>query len=259
MEEVVELGWGGIENLALIPGTVGAAPIQHIAAYGQNLKDVFVSLDALQMNDGSARSFKPQHCRFAYRDSVFRGELRGRYIVTAVRLRLMKQPVLVTSYNSRHGSLEDELARIASRPYTVRDVYRAVVDIRRRKLPDPAKVGSAGSFFKNPVVHRTKLLELRQRFPDLQVYPAAHLLYPGASDLAVEAHEHFKVPAGWLLEGCGLKGLRHGRCGLWPHQSLSIVNYGGASPQEILNLIELVRRRFFDEYGILLENEVEIV
>lgn len=257
--DVVRRGWGGIENLALVPGTVGAAPIQHIAAYGHNLQDVFEHLEAVSIRDGTVRRFSHDDCRFGYRESVFRHELRGAYVVTSVRLRLSKHPALKTSYRSRYESLEDELAKVASPPYCVNDVYRAVVAIRRRKLPDIKRFGTAGSFFKNPIVSRDHFLALRRSVPGLQFYPVRQLSYDAPASASPPAEERVRVPAGWLIEQLGWKGKRVSNCGLWPQQALTVVNYGGASTHEVLDLVETIREAFLLRYDILLENEVEIV
>jgi len=255
----VDRGWGGIENLAMVPGTVGAAPIQNIACYGQNLVDVFVSLDAVDLATGTLKTFTKEECAFSYRDSMFKGSAGKRYLVTKVRLSLSKNPATDTSYHSRYDSIEDELRAGARPPYTIRDVYRAVCTIRARKLPDVKEVGSAGSFFKNPVVGREKVLELQKTVPGLQVYPVDQLLYSQRSKLLVDDSTHVKVPAGWLLEEMGWKGRRIGNCGLWPKHALIVVNYGGATPGELLAFVERVRQSFFERYGIWLENEVNVV
>jgi UDP-N-acetylmuramate dehydrogenase len=255
----VDQGWGGIENLAMVPGTVGAAPIQNIACYGQNLVDVFVSLDAVDLTSGALKTFTKEECTFSYRDSIFKRSEKKRWLVTKVRLSLLKNPVTETTYHSRYDSLEDELRVLASPPYTIRDVYRAVCSIRARKLPNVKEVGSAGSFFKNPVVSREKVLELRRSLPDLQMYPAHQLLYSGFGTGRADDSTHFKVPAGWLLEEMGWKGKRIGNCGLWPKHALIVVNYGGATPEELLAFVETVREAFLQRYGIRLKNEVNVV
>ena len=255
----VDRGWGGIENLAMVPGTVGAAPIQNIACYGQNLVDVFVSLDAVDRTTGTLRTFTKEECAFSYRESMFKGSEGKRYLVTKVRLSLSKDPVTDTSYHSRYDSIENELKIIARPPYTIGDVYRAVCAIRSRKLPDVKEVGSAGSFFKNPVVGREKVTELRRMIPRLQVYPVDQLLYSQGNKGPVDDSARVKVPAGWLLEEMGWKGRRIGNCGLWPQHALIVVNYGGATPRELLAFVETVRQEFFQRYGIWLENEVNIV
>jgi UDP-N-acetylmuramate dehydrogenase len=243
----------------MVPGTVGAAPIQNIACYGQSLVDVFVALDAVDLTTGTLKTFTKEECAFAYRDSILKGSEEKKYLVTKVRLSLAKNPVTDTSYHSRYDSIEDELRASARPPYTIRDVYRAVCTIRTRKLPDVREVGSAGSFFKNPVVTREKVVELRKMVPGLQVYSVDQLLYSQGAKVLVNDSTHLKVPAGWLLEEMGWKGRRIGRCGLWPKHALIVVNYGGATPQELLAFVETVRQEFFQRYGIRLENEVNIV
>ncbi len=259
VESVVKRGLGGIENLALVPGTVGAAPVQHIACYGHNLRDVFVSLRAVSLSDGSAKEFGPEECGFLYRDSVFRQALRGRWVITSVRLRLSRKPVLCTGYRSRYESLEEELSQIARSPYTVSDVYRAVVRIRKRKLPDLRKVGCAGSFFKNPTVSRDDFLVLRRLLPGLQFYPADQLSYAVRKEKSLPENPYVKIPAGWLIDEMGWKGRRAGDVGLWPKQSLNVVNYGNAGPGEVLDFVESVRAEVLRRYGVALENEVEVV
>jgi UDP-N-acetylmuramate dehydrogenase len=255
----VDRDWGGIENLAMVPGTVGAAPIQNIACYGQNLVDVFVSLDAVDLATGTLKTFTREECAFSYRESMFKRSAGKRYLVTKVRLSLSKNPVTDTSYHSRYDSIEDELRAGARPPYTIRDVYRAVCTIRTRKLPDVKEVGSAGSFFKNPVVTREKVGELRKMAPGLQVYPVDQLLYAQGAKVLVDDATHLKVPAGWLLEEMGWKGRRIGNCGLWPQHALIVVNYGGATPGELLDFVETVREAFSQRYGIRLENEVNVI
>jgi UDP-N-acetylmuramate dehydrogenase len=255
----VDRGWGGMENLAMVPGTVGAAPIQNIACYGQNLVDVFVSLDAVDLTTGTLQTFTREECAFSYRDSMFKRSGGKRYLVTKVRLSLSKNPVTDTSYHSRYDSIEDELRAGARPPYTIRDVYRAVCTIRTRKLPDVKEIGSAGSFFKNPVVSREKALELRQTVPGLQMYPVDQLRYSQGAEVLIDDSTHVKVPAGWLLEEMGWKGRRIGNCGLWPQHALIVVDYGGATPGELLAFVETVREAFSQRYGIPLENEVDIV
>ena len=255
----VDRGWGGIENLAMVPGTVGAAPIQNIACYGQNLVDVFVSLDAVDLTTGTAKTFTKDECAFSYRESMFKGPEGKAYLVTKVRLSLSKNPVTDTSYQSRYDSIAEELKTTAKPPYTISDVYRAVCAIRTRKLPDVKEVGSAGSFFKNPVVSREKALALRGMVSGLQVYPVDQLRYSQGPNVLAHESTHLKVPAGWLLDEMGWKGRRIGNCGLWPQHALVVVNYGGATPSELLAFVERVREAFLRHYDIWLENEVNVI
>src|SRR3989344_3567995 len=179
----VDNNWGGIENLAYIPGTVGAAPVQNIAAYGQNIVDVFVYLEATNLETGKSKLFSKDECKYSYRESIFKHELKDKYLITRVRIKLSKRPDLDTSYfetgntYSKHISLIGELEAITKPPYTIADIYRAVINIRRKKLPDVADMGTAGGFFKNPIITWKRYNELKEDDPDLQWYPAENLLY----------------------------------------------------------------------------------
>lgn len=237
----VERGLGGLENLALIPGTVGAAPIQNVGAYGVEIQDVFESLDALEVPTGRVRTFRRDECRFAYRSSIFKGEMKGRAVILAVRFRLATRN---HRPNVSYGALAGELSRRGVTECTLRDVFDAVIAIRRSKLPDPAELGNAGSFFKNPEVSLERYQALRAEFPDLVAYPAA---------------TGMKLAAGWLIEQCGWKGKRVGRVGTHHRQALVIVNYGGATGSEILAYAQQVQAAVHQRFGILLEPEVNII
>ncbi len=256
VERVVHQGLGGIENLALVPGTAGAAPIQNIACYGHNLVDTLVSVQGLHLDSGEHRTFAAEECELGYRDSIFKHALKNRFIITAISLRLDKVPVLNTHYRSRYESVEDELARIATRPYRVQDVFQAVCNIRRRKLPDIETVGSAGSIFKNPIVSRSEYRALAKTCPGLHYYPVEHLDYSRLDRDREEIPERVKIPAAWLIDNMGWGGKRVGDCGIWPTQPLNIVNYGQASPRELIEFIESVKDEVFRSFGIRLENEV---
>jgi len=239
----VENGFGGIENLALIPGTVGAAPIQNIGAYGVELKDVFHSLSAFMINEGGSKKFKRQDCRFGYRDSVFKNELKGKAIVTSVAL-LLKKAV--------HHSIEDSYyalqnyfkAKKIQNP-GIQDVFSAVVDIRQSKLPDPKLIGNAGSFFKNPIVSKDIYMRILSDFPDMPSYEVGD--------------DHIKIPAGWLIEKAGWKGKRIGNVGTYKNQALVIVNHGGATGEEIYNHAIRIKDSVKDKFGIELVPEVNVV
>lgn len=254
----VERGWGGIENMVYIPGTVGAAPVQNIAAYGQNFSDVFVNLDAVEVKTGIRHTFNKRACEFEYRGSRFKSKDLGRFVVTKVRIRLTKRPKINTSYFetgktfAKNVSLISELSGI-SKP-TVRDVAMAVMNIRKQKLPDVSEVGTAGSVFKNPVISRAKYEELKKGDPDLQAYPVEGLNY----QKKVEG-EFVKVPAGRLLDNLGWKGRRVGAVGTHPTQALAVVNYGGAKPEEIINFMNDMKADVMSKYGIELEEEVLFV
>ncbi|QKG52887.1 UDP-N-acetylmuramate dehydrogenase [Hymenobacter sp. BRD67] len=238
----------GIENLSLIPGTVGAAPLQNIGAYGVELQDTFERLEAVAIGTGQLRVFGKEECGFGYRESVFKGPLKGQFVVTAVVLRLHRASARRPA-NVNYGAIRETLAElgIEAEP-TPRDVSEAVVHIRRAKLPDPAEIGNAGSFFKNPEVSQARFDELRARYPTLPGYPV-----PGG----------VKVPAGWLIEQAGFKGLRRGpgagTHGVHDRQALVLVNHGGATGQELRELAEEVIRAVRTQFGIELHPEVNIL
>ena len=236
----IEQGWGGIENLSLIPGSVGAAPIQNIGAYGVELKDVFHSLEAIHLKTGNIHSFEHAECKFGYRNSVFKGRLTGQYLISRVLLRLSKKPVLNTSY----GAINEKLKEFEGE-FGIREVSRAVCAIRQSKLPNPAELGNAGSFFKNPLVPASKFENVKRKYPDMPYYS--------------EADGRIKIPAGWLIEQCGWKGKRFGEYGVYPHQALVLVNYGRARGEEIFALSEKIQASVFEKFGIELEREVQVL
>lgn len=260
----VEKGWGGIENLVFIPGTVGAAPVQNIAAYGQNFEDVFISLKALNLLTRKEELFEKKDCEFAYRTSRFKGRDRNKYLITAVTIKLSKEPIINTSYfetgktYAKAGSLEQELASIATPPYSVKDVANAVMNIRKKKLPDPAEIGTAGSFFKNPVITRSDYEKLKSIDPDLQCYPVDKLSYPKLDDPSLTHDDYVKVPAGRLLDNLGWKGKRIGNVGTYPNQALAVVNYG-AQASEVLEFTKAMQADIYKHYKIKLEPEVIII
>jgi len=237
----VDNGWGGIENLSLIPGKVGAAPMQNIGAYGVEIKDTFDSLEALRVADGEVILFDPIACRFGYRESFFKREGKDRFVILSVTFRLTKQHVLNTSY----GNIQQELQRVGITRPTIKDVSAAVIAIRRNKLPDPAVVGNAGSFFKNPVVPVALAEKILESDPDLVSYAAGE--------------GHVKLAAGWLIEKAGWKGYRANDHGVHDKQALVLVNYGGATGKAIYDLSEKVLRSVQERFGVELEREVNII
>jgi UDP-N-acetylmuramate dehydrogenase len=229
-------GAAGLENLALIPGTAGAAPIQNIGAYGVEQRDTFDSLDAVDLADGTARRFDAADCAFGYRDSVFKGPDGGRWLVVAVRWRLSRTPRLALDY----GEVRDELARAGVAAPGPIDVADAVSAIRRRKLPDPAMLGNAGSFFKNPVVPAALADALRAREPGLPAWPAG---------------ERVKLSAAWMIDRCGWKGHRDGDAGVHAAHALVLVNHGAASGAQLLALARRIRDSVRTRFGVELEPE----
>jgi len=246
----LDQGLSGIENLSLIPGTVGAAPLQNIGAYGAELRDTFDHLEAVDLHTGELRVFAAGECGFGYRESVFKNVLKGQFVVTAVVLRLHRQ-ARPSGYapNVRYGAIADTLTElgITGEP-TSRDVSRAVVHIRRSKLPDPAQIGNAGSFFKNPEISQAKFDHLKSEYPDLPGYPV-----PGG----------VKVPAGWLIEKAGWKGMRRGpgagTHGVHDRQALVLVNHGGATGSEVRQLAEEIIASVRQQFGLELHPEVNIL
>ena len=234
--------WAGIENLSLIPGKLGAAPIQNIGAYGVELKDVFVYLEAMDLESGEIRRFEKAECQFGYRDSLFKRELKGKMAILRVGIRLQKRNhVLNTSY----GAIGKELAAAGIKAPTIKDVSDVVIAIRQSKLPDPQKIGNAGSFFKNPEVPTSFFDALKARFPEMPGY--------------VVSTETVKIPAGWLIDQAGWKGKRFGNYGVHAAQALVLVNYGGAQGDEIYALSSKIQASVQARYGIALSREVNVV
>jgi UDP-N-acetylmuramate dehydrogenase len=238
----VENGFGGIENLALIPGTAGAAPIQNIGAYGVELEQVFEELEYFSMKDQTVRTFGHKDCRFGYRDSIFKQELKDEGIVTKVLLRLTKTNHTI---HSSYRSLQDYLMERDIHQPSIKDIYDAVVAIRRSKLPDPGDIGNAGSFFKNPIVDSFVLEPIKKQYPDMPYYKMDTGL--------------IKIPAGWLIETAGWKGKRVGNVGTYKNQALVIVNHGGATGDEVHAHAMRIRESVKGMFGIELVPEVNII
>jgi UDP-N-acetylmuramate dehydrogenase len=237
----VERNLGGVENLSLIPGTTGAGPIQNIGAYGVELKEVFLELTAIEIANGRIRKFNHSQCNFGYRNSVFKNELKGKYVITDVTFRLKKNPVFTTSY----GAIEQELKKMNVFSLSVKAISDAVISIRKSKLPNPLVLGNAGSFFKNPEVSVDFYIKLKTTYPLVPGYPA--------SDSGV------KLAAGWLIEQCGWKGLRKGNTGSHKDQALVLVNYGAATGKEIYSLALEIKQSVFEKFAVAIEPEVNVI
>ena len=238
----IDHNWGGVENLSLIPGTVGAAPMQNIGAYGVEAKEVIVTVDAIDRSNGAKRSFTNDECRFGYRESVFKHELREIFFISSVTLSLTN---INHHLHISYGAITDTLKQMNVMHPTIRDVSNAVIAIRRSKLPDPKVIGNAGSFFKNPIINASHYNDLKKRFPSMPGY---------TSD-----NQEVKVPAGWLIEQCSFKGIRIGDIGVHQHQALVLVNYNNGSGDEILSLSKKIQHTVKETFGIELHAEVNII
>lgn len=241
VEYSVERNLGGIENLALIPGTAGAAPIQNIGAYGEELSETFLSLRGFYTDTAVPAIFYKNDCDFGYRKSIFKKELKNRFAISKIRLRLNKNPVIKTDY----GNVKKELEMTGRTDFTVKDVSEAVAKIRREKLPDPAVIGNAGSFFKNPEIEAEEFKQLQEKHPEMKGYPLGN--------------GNIKVSAAWLIDKAGWKGYRKGNTGTHSKQPLVIVNHGGAAGDEILHLAKDIKRSVYEKFEIVLEEEVNII
>lgn len=235
-------GYGGLENLSLIPGNVGTSPIQNIGAYGVELKDCFESCEAMDVATQQLITFSKSDCQFGYRDSIFKNEGKGKYIITSVNLKLNKPP---HNPNTSYGAIETELKENKIDHPSIKDVSNAVIAIRRKKLPDPIKLGNSGSFFKNPVITKEKFITFLENNPEAPFYKISETTY--------------KIPAAWLIEQCGFKGKRFGDAGIHKNQALVLVNYGGASGQELLLLATKIQDAVLARFGIEINPEVNII
>jgi len=237
----VDRGFAGIENLSLIPGSVGASPIQNIGAYGVELKDVFFKCEVFNISTGEFSTFHNADCRFGYRESVFKSELKGKVIITSVTYKLSAKPNLNTTY----GAISSELQNRRIEQPTIKDISRVVSDIRVSKLPDPSTIGNAGSFFKNPVVSQDTFEKIKSSFPD-----TVHYCLPNST---------VKLAAGWLIEQCGWKGKKIGETGTWKNQALVLVNHGNATGTEVYELSSAIINDVKSKFGVVLEREVNMV
>jgi UDP-N-acetylmuramate dehydrogenase len=237
----IENNWCGIENLSLIPGKVGASPMQNIGAYGVEIKDVFHELEAWNIQKEQVDTFDREDCQFGYRESVFKHDLKNQYLILSVTFRLSKRP----NVNVRYGSIEEVLNTMGVENPGIKEVSNAIIAIRQSKLPDPAEIGNAGSFFKNPVVSDNLASQLISRYPHMPSYKVSK--------------SEVKIPAGWLIEQAGWKGKRFNNYGVHEKQALVLVNYGGAKGQEIVDLSHEIQRDVQEKFGIIINPEVNFI
>jgi UDP-N-acetylmuramate dehydrogenase len=237
----IKKGLGGIENLSLIPGRVGASPIQNIGAYGVELKDVFHKLEAVELATGKVHIFRKKDCHFGYRESVFKKKLKGKFCIIKVYFKLSKYPKL----NLNYGAIKQTLEAKKIKNPTIKDVSKAVIEIRSSKLPDPTELGNSGSFFKNPEISKRQFKQLQKSFPHIVFYPLEN--------------GKIKIPAGWLIEQCGWKGKRVGNTGSHAKQALVLVNYGNAKGKEVYRLAVKIIASVEKKFGIKLTAEVNVL
>lgn len=236
----VRNNWYGAENLSLIPGEVGASAVQNIGAYGVEAKDLIVSVETVEVETGRERVFTREECRYAYRESIFKQELKGKYIVTYVTYRLSKLPVFHTEYGNVRGELEKQGGGM-----TLENVRKVIIAVREAKLPDPRVQGNAGSFFMNPIVSRKRFETIRQQYPDVPHYEVAG--------------NRVKIPAAWMIDRCGWKGKQMGRVGVHSKQALVLVNCGGATGEEVIALAGRIQESVFQKFGIAISPEVNFI
>lgn len=241
VQHCIAHNWAGLENLSLIPGSVGASPMQNIGAYGVEIKDIFHELSAYHIASGEIHTFNKEQCQFGYRESVFKRAFKNQYIIIDVTFKLNKRAEVKTSY----GAIQQELEKMGVTEPTIQNVSQAVIAIRQSKLPDPKVLGNAGSFFKNPVITLDEFRPLQARYPDISHYVVS------ATDI--------KLAAGWLIEKAGLKGFRQGSCGVHSKQALVLVNYGSSQGQQILALSTHIIQTIYSQFGVTLEREVNII
>jgi UDP-N-acetylmuramate dehydrogenase len=238
----INQNFGGLENMSLIPGNVGTTPVQNIGAYGTEIKDTFVSCEAMNILSQEMKSFTKEECNFGYRESVFKQEAKDKYVITSVVFKLTKRNHKI---NTSYGDITKELEKQNVTTPTLKDVSNAVIAIRQSKLPDPKELGNSGSFFKNPIISKELFEKVHQKFPEVKFFEVSPT--------------EVKVPAGWLIEHSGLKGYRKDDAGVHKNQALVLVNYGNATGQDILNLSKYVQKTVFDKYGIAIEAEVNVI
>jgi len=238
----IDNNFGGLENMSLIPGNVGTTPVQNIGAYGTEIKDTFVSCEAINIETQEIKTFTNAECNFGYRESIFKNEVKDQYIITSVIYKLTKRNHKI---NTSYGDITAELAKNNVTTPTLKDVSNAVIAIRQSKLPDPKELGNSGSFFKNPILLKSDFEKIHQKFPEMKYYEVSET--------------EVKVPAGWLIEQAGFKGKRFGDAGVHKNQALVLVNYGNATGQEILAVSKDVQKTVFEKFGIHIEAEVNVI
>lgn len=238
----IDQNFGGLENMSLIPGNVGTTPVQNIGAYGTEIKDTFVSCEAMTIENQKMETFSKDECHFGYRESIFKNEVKNQYIITSVVFKLTKKNHKI---NTSYGDISSELAKNNITNPTLKEVSNAVIAIRQSKLPDPKVLGNSGSFFKNPIVLKSDFEKIHKRFPEMKYFDISET--------------EVKVPAGWLIEQAGFKGKRFGDAGIHKNQALVLVNYGNATGQEILNVSKDIQETVFKTFGIHIEAEVNVI
>jgi len=242
VEYCIDHNYGGVENLSLIPGNVGTAPIQNIGAYGVELEDIFNSCNAISLNNHSEKEFTREACKFGYRSSIFKNEEKGEFIITSVVFNLTK-----TNHNKNigNGAIKEELNNLQIENPTLKEISEVVIKIRKSKLPDPKKLGNSGSFFKNPIINDLEFKKFNKNYPEAPYYKISN--------------SEYKIPAGWLIEQSGFKGKRIGDAGVHKKQALVLVNYGNTTGKEIVSLSKKIQAKVKEEFGIFIKPEVNII
>lgn len=238
----IDQNYGGLENMSLIPGNVGTTPVQNIGAYGTEIKDTFVSCDAMAIENQETKTFTKDECHFGYRESIFKNVAKDQYVITSVVFKLTKRNHKI---NISYGDISSELAKKDILNPSLKDISNAVIAIRQSKLPDPKELGNSGSFFKNPIILKSDFEKIQKRFPEMKYFDISET--------------EVKVPAGWLIEQAGFKGKRFGDAGIHKNQALVLVNYGHATGQEILNISKDIQKTILETFGISIEAEVNII
>jgi len=238
----IDQNFGGLENMSLIPGNVGTTPVQNIGAYGAEIKDTFISCEAIHIATQEMKTFTNAECNFGYRESIFKHEVKDQYIITSVVFKLTKRNHKI---NTSYGDILGELTKKGIENPGLKDVSNAVIAIRQSKLPDPKELGNSGSFFKNPIVLKVDFEKIHQKFPEMKFYEVSET--------------EVKIPAGWLIEQAGFKGKRFGDAGVHKNQALVLVNYGNATGQEILAVSKDIQKTVFETFGIHIEAEVNVI